>query len=391
MNKTKKSRKGIIVGIIVAVVIFSLVVTGFVVTAIYNSFLKPEDFVFNAPLSGDGTGYYRHCYNELTDEEKNVYTIILEGIYSQPERIEIPQLGSGDLTRIFEAISYDNPDLFNIGLNCKVYTEGYKTFFETDYILDYADYTAKLQEAKNIASVIINDASVFTSAYEKEKYVHDYLINHCSYVEPEETAMADTMYGCLVEGRASCGGYSRAFQYIMNALNIDNRIVTGESADDGVNYEKHMWNYVVLDGSGYFVDLTWDDPRSEGNVLRHTYFNVTTNDILIKHRDIKQNIPLCTDTKYNFFVYESLYFDIGSGEAFEDMFSNAVHLSVQRQYNCVELRFADAAILEQAKNTLFSEGVVYNVYKEAGLIDGTTSAQVYYSSDSKMNTMCLFF
>ena len=125
-NKTK-SKKGVFAAIIAVVVVFAVVVSGIVVTALYNSFLKPTDFQFAAPVSGDGTGYYRHAYNELTDSEKNVYSVILQSIYTQPERIEIPQLGDGNLTTVFEALSYDNPDLFNLGLNCKVYTERQKT------------------------------------------------------------------------------------------------------------------------------------------------------------------------------------------------------------------------------------------------------------------------
>lgn len=389
-NKTK-SKKGVFAAIIAVVVVFAVVISGILVSAIYNSFLKPTEFNFVLPASGDGTGYYRHAYEELTENEKNVYSVILQSIYTQPERIEIPELTDGDLTSVFEALSYDNPDLFSLGLNCKIYTEGYKTYFETDYTLDYADYSQKLQEAKDIASVIIDGASVYTSPYEKEKYVHDYIINHCSYVEPTESAMANNIYGCLVEGRASCEGYSRAFQYVLSALNIDNRIVTGESADDGVNFINHMWNYVVLEGSGYFVDLTWDDPRAEGSVLRHNYFNVTTNDILIKHRNIKQNLPLCTNTKYNYFVYENVFFNIGSGEVFESMVSNAVYTAIQRQYKCVELRFSDKAVMEQAKNTLFNTGIIYGIYNEVGLVLDANDAKVYYSSDDRMNTICLFF
>lgn len=389
-NKTK-SKKRVFVVIIALVVVFGVAFSGIVISAIYNTILKPTEFNIVIPASGEGTGYYRHAYNELNENEKQIYSVILQNIYTQPERIEIPQLTDGNLTTVFEALSYDNPDLFNLGLNCKVYTEGYKTYFETDYILDSADYSQKLQEAKDIASVIIDGASIYTSPYEKEKYVHDYIINHCSYAEPEESAMANNMYGCLVEGRASCEGYSRAFQYILGALNIDNRIVTGESADDGVNFVNHMWNYVVLEGSGYFVDLTWDDPRSEGSVLRHSYFNVTTNDILLKHRNIKQNLPLCTDTKYNYFVYENVFFNVGSGDVFESMVSNAVYTAIQRQYKCVELRFSDKAVMEQAKNSLFNTGVIYGIYNEVGLVLNADSAQVYYSSDDRMNTICLFF
>lgn len=389
MSKNKSTGK--IIGVIAGVLAFAVIATGVAMAFLLKPYFEPTDFDYTAPVTGEGTGYYRYCYNELNDTEKKVYSVIMQSVHTQPERIEIPELGDGDLTKVFEAISYDNPDLFNLGLNCKVYTEGVKTYFEAEYTLSKEEYTQKLKEAKDIASVIIDGASVYTSVYEKEKYVHDYIINHCKYAEPSESPLANTMYGCLVEGKAACEGYSRAFQYIMSALNIDNRVVTGESADDGVNYVSHMWNYIVLDGEGYFVDLTWDDPKGDGDVLRHTYFNVTTNDILIKYRNIRQQLPLCTATKYNYFVYENAYFTTGTGEEFESAVHNAVYTSMQKQYKCVELRFSDAAILAQAKETLFNSGVVYTVFDEIGLISETDGAKVYYSSDDKMNTMSIFF
>lgn len=391
MSKNKSGSTGKIVAIIAVVLAVAILATGLLLGFFLKNNFKPTEFEIVNPVTGEGTGYYRYCYNDLSEAEKNVYSVIMQSIYSQPERIEIPDLGDGDLVKVFEAISYDNPDLFNLGLNCKVYTEGVKTYFEAEYTLSKEEYTQKLKEAKDIASVIIDGASVYTSVYEKEKYVHDYIINHCKYAEPTESPLANTMYGCLVEGKAACEGYSRAFQYIMSALDIDNRIVTGESADDGVNYVSHMWNYVVLDGEGYFVDLTWDDPKGDSDVLRHTYFNVTTNDILIKYRNIRQQLPLCTSTKYNFFVYENAFFTTGAGEDFEASVHNAVYTSMQKQYKCVELRFSDAAVLAQAKESLFNSGVVYTVFDEIGLITDAEGAKVYYSSDDKMNTISIFF
>ena len=392
MSKNKNgAKKGLFAAAVALVVVFSIIVSGIVVAFLYGAVLMPKKFEYIIPTSGEGTGYYRYCYYELNENEQKLYSVIMQSIYTQPERIEVPELVDGDLSKVFKALSLDNPDLFNLGLNCSLYSKGLKTYFEPEYIIPYEEYTVKLREVNDIVAVIIDGASIYTSNYEKEKYVHDYIINHCSYIEPGESLMANTMYGCLVEGRASCEGYSRTFQYIMSALNIDNRLVTGESADDGVNYTNHMWNFVVLDGNGYFVDLTWDDPRAEGNVLRHTYFNVNTNDIFIKHRNIAQNLPLCTSTQYNYFVYENVYFDIGSGEAFESKVYTGVYTALQRQYNCVEFRFASRAVMEQAKNTLFNTGVIYNVYNEAGIIQQTGSAQVFYSSDDTMNTICLFF
>lgn len=390
MKKIKINVK-ILAGL-VAVFFVAIAVCGFLLYAIYDTSLKPAEFEnLKAPASGIDSGYYRHCYYELSAEEQTVYTVVLESIYDMPERIEIPQLNTGNLNRIFTALSYDNPDLFCLGLNCKVYKEGLKTFFEPTYSIDKETYQKQKTELEAVVPAILKGAEKFTSAYEKELYIHDYLVTNCIYVDPEISATANTVYGCIVNGKASCEGYARAFQYLLSKLNIDNRLVTGESAEDGENYIGHMWNYVLLDGEGYFVDVTWDDPKTATQVLRHTFFNVTTNDILLEHRNIEQTLPLCTAKKYNYFVYENAFISDVSTQQLETAVENAVFNSSRRGYKCVELRFNDANSLNIAKDTLFNTGVIYTIYKDVGLIKDLTGAKVYYSTDEKMNALCLFF
>ncbi len=386
-------KKGKFTAVLSIAIVFILIVTGCLVIGVYNGFLKPDDFNdYIICSSGDDTGYYRHCYNELNENEKKIYNVILPKLYNSPEKIEIPQLNDCDLQKIFKAISLDNPDLFNIGLTCKAYKSGYKTYFTVEYAMDNTTYQNQLKEAKAVAQVIIDGAKEFSSDYDKEKYVHDYIINHATYVESKDSPNANTIYGCLVEGKASCEGYSRAFQYILNNLNIDNRLVTGEAAADGVNFIPHMWNFVNIDGKQYFTDVTWDDPEGESNIIRHTYFNVNTADILLKHRNIEQAVPLITDNTYNYFVKENCYSPVGSGNAFETIVSNAVFTAKYNNLNSIEIRFPNGAVMAQAKNALFNDGVIYNVYTQAGFIaEGEQNAQVYYVDDSAMNTICLFF
>ncbi len=390
MKKIDKKTK--ILTALIAVFLVAIVVSGTLLYAIYDTSLKPTEFSnLNAPPSGDNTGYYRHCYYELSAEEQGIYTVIIDSIYEMPERIEIPAMGTGNLTGIFTALSYDNPDLFCLGTDCKVYKEGLKTFFEPTYALDYETYTKQKNEVETVTSVVLKGAEQYTSVYEKELYIHDYLVTNCVYVDPETSTSANSVYGCLVNGKASCEGYARAFQYLLNKLNINNRLVTGESTEDGEAYIGHMWNYVVLDGEGYFVDVTWDDPKTATQVLRHTFFNVTTNDILLEHRNIEQTLPLCTAKKYNYFVYENAFINNIATEQLEVAVENAVYNSSRRGYKCVELRFNDGESLNSAKDTLFNTGVIYTIYHDLGLIEDLVGAKVYYSTDEKMNALCLFF
>ncbi len=390
MKKNDKKIKILVA--LVAVFLVAIVASGTILYAIYDTSLKPAEFQdLKAPASGIDSGYYRYCYYELSAEEQAIYTVILKSIYEMPERIEIPKLVTGNLNKIFTAISYDNPDLFCLGLNCKVYTEGLKTFFEPTYCMTKDEYKKQQDELKTVIPVILKGAEKYSAIYEKELYIHDYIVTNTVYVDPETSTNANSIYGCLVEGKASCEGYSRAFQYLLSALNIDNRLITGESTEDGENYIGHMWNYVVLDGQGYFVDVTWDDPKTATQVLRHTFFNVTTDDILLEHRDIEQSVPLCTANRYNYFVYEKAFINNVETEQLETAVENAVYNASQRNYKCVELRFADVESLNTAKDTLFNTGVVYTIYHDLGLIEDLVGAKVYYSTDEKMNALCLFF
>jgi len=157
-----------------------------------------------------------------------------------------------------------------------------------------------------------------------------------------------------------------------------------------VNYIGHMWNYVIIDGDGYFTDVTWDDPKGEAQTLRHTYFNVDTEDILLEHR-IEQTVPFVTENENNYLTRENAYLDVGAGEDFELQVTNAVHKALQRGYKSVELRFADADVAAQAKATLLDDGVIYNVYKDADLLNTLDGATVFYSREENMNIICFFF
>lgn len=388
MKKNSKA-KGIIS--VVAVVLITVVLATVFISQIYKEFIKPTEFEAVEPLSGAGTGYFRHCYEELNDVEKKFYAVVLQSIYSMPEKIEVPSLEGGDLNRVFEALSFDNPDLFCLGRRSSAYGEGNKIYFEPEYVMTKQEYDFKLAELNNVVNYIMQGAAAYNTVYDIELYVHDYIINNCAYTDPEQDVFANDAYGCLVNHRAGCEGYSRAFQLVMNRLGFDVRLVTGEGADNGIDYIGHMWNYIVIDNNGYFVDVTWDDPRSENEVLRHAYFNVNTADILLKHRNIIQNLPICTSREYNYYIHEDAFVAQGRGENFEQALSRAVNTARMRGYGCAEIRFSDANAMELAKHTLFNDGVIYNVYTEAGILSGNEAAQVTYSSDKSLLTVCLFF
>lgn len=385
----KKSKSTVVV-----ILLFALIFTGILFFKNKDDFMStPTDFSdYVVPLSGAGTGYYRHCYEELNSQEKIVYSVILEQLYLQPERVEVPDLADGDLQKVFNAISYDNPDLFNIGLNCELYKEGNKHYFSVEYSLDYETYQLYLKEVNSVVDRIVQRASDYATDYEKEKFVHDYIVSNCTYVSPAQSTNSSSVYGCLVEGKASCEGYSRSFQLILSRLNIDNRLVTGEGRSEGAQYVPHMWNLVSIDDVWYHADVTWDDPEGETSILSYTYFNVTTRDILLKHRNIEQELPLCNDAYNNYFVKENKFFTDGSNQAFYDGINDVVSKTVQNDEDFFQIRFSSKSAMEDAEKALFDSGVIYDAFKNAGMVSaGETSVSVNYMCDDYMYTILVLF
>ena len=385
--KNKKIKLVLIIGV---VVIAAVAVTASLLTVLSNV-LKPADFEYVEIQSGENTGYYRYCYGELNQNERNIYNVIMQSIYNMPEKIEVPPLEDGDLLNIFQAISLDNPDLFCLGLKVTLQREGQKVYFVPEYTMTYEEYTMKLANAKNIAMTVAQQAMAYPTQYEQELFVHDYIINHCSYNSETANPNINNMYGCLVEGYASCEGYSRAFQYILSQLNIDNRIVTGEATEDGLTYVGHMWNFVVIDGKGYFTDVTWDDPKGANNVLKHEYFNITTAQILTSHTNIKQLIPLCTDTESNYFKKEGAFLTKTTTEALKDSLETIILKAKFRGYNSAEIMFDSPETLSWAIDEFLNKGVVYRSYQITGVLPSGESAQVYYSMNEELYTISLYF
>lgn len=125
--------------------------------------------------------------------------------------------------------------------------------------------------AEGLAREAVRDAA--TDA-EKFRALHDLLVRSCVYdVEAAEAAgeldgasAPFTAYGALVDGKAVCAGYARAYMLLCRAVGLDAIYV----ADETMN---HSWNAVRLDGNTYFIDCTFDDPVPDrGDRVSHDYF-----------------------------------------------------------------------------------------------------------------------
>lgn len=122
----------------------------------------------------------------------------------------------------------------------------------------------------NIVTDDMTDPEVIQAVY---KYIVENVAYDFRYYSDRDNMPYESMValGALRDKLAICGGYAQAFQTLLDMAGIKNYTVSGMS-----NSENHMWNYVVLDGTGYYCDPTAD----RGGMLNH--FMLTADELKVK-------------------------------------------------------------------------------------------------------------
>lgn len=247
-------------------------------------------------ISGDDysfdTTYYPY-YGFLNSEEKNLY----KQIYANVEELEttfVPKttVSVEEAQDAVEAIYNDHPELFWLDTSYSYkYTKNGNC---VQLIMDFNTTAKNIDTSKKRfnekANNIISKASKLGSNYEKEKYVHDAIIQLVEY--DSNASMNQSAYSALVNGRTVCAGYARSFQYIMIKLNIPTYYCTGYAGGD------HAWNIIKLSDGYYNVDLTWDDSSN----ISYKYFNIKDSEFSKTHKrdDISTSLPTCNASAYSY-------------------------------------------------------------------------------------------
>ncbi len=323
---------------------------------------------------------HRNKYNQLDAEEKRLYTELRKGIASGKSVIRVYtedyDSSIAALYQAYDAVYYDFPEFFwiNGGWKCngEYSGSGYTLIFEPMFY-DYWQYTndkdgyieAVMTEAKRIAAM----AETLDSDYDKVKFVHDYLVVNAEYdyvcleemnktVQRASSQQSHTVYGCLVNKVTVCDGYTKTFQLIMSMLGIDAEYVEGDAGGG------HAWNYVILGGDEYWIDITWDENElmdDSGRLLapqgaNYGYFCVTDSELYKTHTPEPDfEIPICDSTDYNFFVYEHSYlqnYDFGA---------LCTAVSEQDGAQIIHIKFGSNSELQKAIDDLVYNGSYRNI------------------------------
>lgn len=215
-----------------------------------------------------------------------------------------------------DAFYMDHPDLFYIDVYKFYLSAGMKNgryaayinagtaddYYTNNTVSDANGVNSAVSSYESALSKVAEDARKAGADVIKQiEYVNAYIAENVKYDygarrEAESGSVSydgyvNTSYGALVNKKALCGGYSRAFKAVMDRLDIPCVLIQGTACsgrsltdpDDNKvydsGYEAHMWNAVEVDGMWYGVDTTWNS--SCGNVKK--YFLVGEEFLSVDH------------------------------------------------------------------------------------------------------------
>lgn len=121
---------------------------------------------------------------------------------------------------------------------------------------------------------------------EKLRALHDTLVRLCQYdtgaaadTAPDGATAPFAADGALIQHKAVCAGYGRAYGMLCEAAGLNNVIyISSEKMN-------HGWNAVRVDGITYFIDCTFDDPvPDQGDYVSSQYFMLTAKELAQTHQ-----------------------------------------------------------------------------------------------------------
>ncbi len=233
--------------------------------------------------------YYPY-YQMLKDDGKSLYKQIYANCNAMiPEFKPVKNCTPKEWAAAFDCVFYDHPELFWMS-NHKYFEYDHKGKVIKVGLVFYPeipDVEAAKRQFDAAAKEILVGATGLSTTYDKEKYIHDTLVKKITY---QFNALDQSSYSSVPNDYTVCCGYAKAFQYLMQKLEVPTYFCIGWGG------EMHAWNIIKLDDGYYNVDCTWDD---QGDVI-YDYFNVSDRNNLMHSRMYESRyLPACNGGKYS--------------------------------------------------------------------------------------------
>lgn len=293
----------------------------------------------------------------LTEDEKTVCRQIYRGLQNFDEVISIRKkvVKSEDICQFIVLCTSCAPELNYIGqeYSVSVDPDGYVMSIDVEYVKTPEEAQTELNEINARIDEIMSGFSPEWGDFEKLEYFHDVIITSCSYDETGENCY--TAYGCIVDGKAVCEGYTKALLMFCERADIGCIPVVGQGIE-GDEMLPHIWNKVLIDGNWYGMDITWDDPVSQmgDGYLRYDYFAVTDEEMNRDHSADENKYlryPEAVSADSNYFIRKGLL--VSHSDFSEDIIRTALCNAMADNKDYARIKCSDSYCYANTYEKLF--------------------------------------
>ena len=250
---------------------------------------------------------YEYYYKQLNDIEKDIYNRLYQTVKNMDEEVtfKLNGLTEKDISLIYRLLRYDHPEIYYIQSHkYRIIDNTY--VFCPEYIVNKSEIEKYNKKVEDWQNEVFRQLDNSMSSYEKEITVYNYLVDTTKYnIEAENNQSLIS----VIEGESVCLGYSKAFKYLCDKINIPCIIVEGVSKS-GVN---HGWNKVKLNDEWYIVDVTNSDTAK---IYSNSYdlFNITDELMSLQYNEkdftsenINIYLPEATSIEEDYYNRKGLY------------------------------------------------------------------------------------
>lgn len=226
---------------------------------------------------------------ETPEFDEQVKALLLAGLEDRARNISLDQVFhawqvpekqvQGAIDRIYDLFSeiyHQQPRFFYLNGSFQIFYSVLRgggseiagmriepAYWSSTETLGEAELSDMISQVDSVVHELASQISRQTAdPFEQLILLQEWLVRHITYDTTEDQG-TNHAGSALLQSVTLCQGYAQSFQLVGQALGHDVRLISGEA--DGVG---HAWNQVVLGGTAYHVDVTFDDPTPDEDTQR---------------------------------------------------------------------------------------------------------------------------
>ncbi len=335
------------------------------------------------------TGVDTYCHDQLSTGEQVAYQAMFYCLTNLVESWNCGSITQETIQKAYDCILMDHPEIY--------WSDGYTyvTSFvnnevsghrvEFSFSMDRAEIKRRNAELEQALMDMAAQIGRIDPSYETVKAVYEYMVRNFTY---NELNLDQSMYSAMMKRSGVCASFAKAFEFIMQCMNIPCTVVYGYLTQSGGRLASsmgHEWNLVQLDGGWYHVDVTSAIVVHEDyGFMDYRFLCATTADMLYTHRiDNPVPIPDCSSTDLEFYSLNDLVVHTYSREALATCMLHAMELG------CGPVaRFSSYRAMTEAVDDLFTRAGIFQAISDYA---GVSVGQVEYKLDEDLMVLRLVF